>query len=104
MNEPTAPWESLDTRTLASVRVAGVALGPGDRVRLRPKPGGDVFDLVLRVKTATIASIEEDFEGRAHLAVTVDDDPGRDLGAQLQSGHRFFFQADEVEPLAQPGD
>jgi hydrogenase maturation protease len=30
------------------------------------------------------------------LAVAVEDDPGRDLGAY---GHRFFFAPDEVEPL-----
>ncbi len=104
MDHPIAPWQSLDTRTLTSVRVAGVELTPGDRVRLCPREGGDIFDLVLQGKTATISSIEEDFEGRAHLAVTVDDDPGRDLGEQLQSGHRFFFQVDEVEPLTKLGE
>ena len=29
----------------------------------------------------------------------VDDDPGRDLGALGQPGHRFFFAPEEVEPL-----
>jgi hypothetical protein len=29
----------------------------------------------------------------------VDDDPGRDLGALRQPGHRFFFRPEEVEPL-----
>jgi len=33
------------------------------------------------------------------VAVTVDDDPGRDLGERRQPGHRFFFAPDEVEPL-----
>ncbi len=49
--------------------------------------------------TATVDSIKQDFEGRVYLAVPVDDDPGRDLGALRQPGHRFFFQPDEVEPL-----
>ena len=31
--------------------------------------------------------------------MTVDDDPGRDLGERRQPGHRFFFSPDEVEPL-----
>jgi hypothetical protein len=44
-----------------------------------------------------IASIEQDFENRIHLAVTVDDDPGRDLGLTGKPGHRFFFGPDEVE-------
>ena len=38
-------------------------------------------------------------EGTVQLAVTVEDDPGRDLGEDRQMGHRFFFAPDEVEPL-----
>jgi hypothetical protein len=71
----------------------------GDRVRLRPRAGGDVFDLALAGKTAVIEAIEEDYEGRTHLAVVVDDDPGRDLGMLRQPGHRFFFSLDEVERI-----
>ena len=48
---------------------------------------------------ATIDSIEQDFEGQVYLAVTVDDDPGNDLGALRQPGHRFFFLPEEIEPL-----
>lgn len=77
-------------------------LAPGDRVRLMPRKGADSFDLFLDGKTATITSIEQDFEGRYHFAVVIDDDPGRDLGIDLQVGHRFFFQADEIEPLTEP--
>lgn len=71
----------------------------GDRVRLRPRRSADIMDLALAGRTATIASIEQDFEDRIHLAVLVDDDPGRDLGALQQPGHRFFFSPEEVEPL-----
>jgi hypothetical protein len=77
----------------------GVTLGPGHRVRLRPRPGGDIFDVALAGKEATVASVEEDFEGRVFLALTIDDDPGRDLGLLGKPGHRFFFRPDEVEPL-----
>ena len=59
----------------------------------------DIMDLALAGKTATVESIEQDVEGRIYLAVTVDDDPGKDLGALRQPGHRFFFQPDEVESL-----
>ena len=62
-------------------------------------PGADILDLALAGKTATVEGIEQDFEGRVYLAVTVDDDPGKDLGALRQPGHRFFFQPEEVEPL-----
>ncbi len=102
MNE----WEfhALEDRTpLESVTNAGVELRAGDSVRLHPRGGGDVMDLALRDKTATIESIEQDYEGKAHLAVVLDDDPGRDLGFQRQPGHRFFFSPEEVEPLARSG-
>jgi hypothetical protein len=29
----------------------------------------------------------------------VDDDPGKDLGAMRQPGHRFFFGLDDIERL-----
>jgi hypothetical protein len=77
-------------------------LQKGDRVRLCPRRGGDIFDVVLKDKIATIDAVEEDFEGRTHFAVTIDDDPGRDLGALRQPGHRFFFSPEEIEPLTGP--
>jgi hypothetical protein len=33
------------------------------------------------------------------VAVVIDDDPGKDLGLMRQTGHRFFFSADELEAL-----
>ena len=69
---------------------------PGTRVRLRPRPGADVFDIALAGRTAVVEEVVENMEGQVQLAVSVDDDPGRDLG---RYGHRFFFGADEVEPL-----
>ena len=62
-------------------------------------PTADAFDIILRGKTATIAAIEQDFENRIHLAVTIDDDPGADIGAAGKIGHRFFFTLDEVQPF-----
>ena len=94
-------WQLLEEKTVRDgVRIGAVELKPGDRVRLKPRPGGDVFDLALAGKLAVIEAIEEDYEGRTHLAVVVDDDPGRDLGILRQPGHRFFFSVDEVEPAA----
>lgn len=69
----------------------------GSRVRLRPRRGGDILDLALAGKTATVLKVEQDYEGRVFVAVTVDDDPGRDLGAEGRPGHRFYFRADEIE-------
>jgi hydrogenase maturation protease len=68
-------------------------------VRLRPRTRGDVFDGALAGRTAVVEKVEQDIEGSVKLAVVVEDDPGRDLGAQRQPGHRFFFDPEEVEPL-----
>jgi hypothetical protein len=90
-----------DQRKLECVHVGPCEVRAGDRVRLRPRGGADVMDLALAGMTANVESIEQDFEGRVYLAVTVDDDPGRDLGALKQPGHRFFFLPEEVEPLSE---
>src|SRR5882672_160843 len=97
-------WQLLEEKTtLDHVHVSGAAgeieVKQGDRIRLKPRAGGDVFDLALAGKTAVVEAIEQDYDGKAHLAVVVDDDPGRDLGMLRQPGHRFFFSPEEVEPL-----
>jgi hypothetical protein len=71
----------------------------GDRVRLHPRKKADIFDIALDGKIAIIESVESDFENNIHLAVTVEDDPGRDFGMARQIGHRFFFGPEEVELL-----
>jgi len=94
-------WDLLENRPkLPSLSAGGIELHPGDKVRLRPRGGADAFDMLLAGKTATIAAIEQDYEDRIHLAVTVEDDPGADLGLSGKPGHRFFFRPDEVEPLS----
>jgi hydrogenase maturation protease len=92
-------WEELERPGPEAVAVRGVELRRGARVRLRPRKRGDVFDVVLDGKAAVVDALEEDTDGNVLVAVTVDDDPGRDLGERRQPGHRFFFTPDEVEPL-----
>jgi hypothetical protein len=92
--EIPAPRPRLDR-----VTSGGAELKAGDSVRLRPLGRADIFDIALDGKTATILSIEQDFEDRIHVAVAVDDDPGKDLAAGGKPGHRFFFGIDEIEPL-----
>jgi hypothetical protein len=87
-----------DVERPRTLEVDGVHLGAGDAVRLRPRGRRDIFDLALAGRRATILSAEQDYDGRAYFTVTVDDDPGRDLGAEGKPGHRFFFDPDEVEP------
>jgi hypothetical protein len=84
---------------LQSLVVDGVELKKGSRVLLWPRSGGDVMDITLAGKAAFIEVIEQDYEGHIHLAVTLEDDPGRDLGGDRILGHRFFFSPEEVLPL-----
>ncbi len=83
-----------------SVRIFGAEVRSGDRVRLWPQRRADIFDRELAGKIAIVEAIEEDFEGNVHLAVVLEEDPGRDLGMIRQPGHRFFYSPEEVEPLA----
>ncbi|WP_211256481.1 hydrogenase maturation protease [Edaphobacter aggregans] len=94
-------WQLLEDKTVVDrVMISGVEIRPGDRVRLLPRKGGDILDIALEGQIATIESIEQDYEGKAHLSVVLEDDPGRDLGILRQPGHRFFFDLSEVEPLS----
>ena len=93
-------WRLLEDKApTGSLSIAGVEVKPGHRVRLHPGKRGDVMDIALAGKTAMIESIEQDYEGKFHVCVVADDDPGRDIGIMRQPGHRFFFDPEEVEPL-----
>jgi len=94
-------WQLLEEKTsLDHLEIAGVAVRAGSRVRLRPRPGGDIMDIALTGQIATIECIEQDYEGKHHVCVVVENDPGKDLGMLRQPGHRFFFDAEEVEPVS----
>jgi hydrogenase maturation protease len=93
-------WQVLEDKTAVDrVMIGDVEVKLGDRVRLRPRQGGDVLDIALAGQIAHIESIEQDYEGKNHVCVVLEDDPGRDLGLLRQPGHRFFFDKEEVEPL-----
>jgi len=107
---PLASRQQLERTTWA-----GVEFRRGDRVRLRPRlatfgsvVGSDLVEATLAGRVATIAVIEQDYQDRIHLAVTIDDDDDSnraetDLGAMGKIAHRFYFDLDEVEPLGQGG-
>jgi hydrogenase maturation protease len=94
-------WEELERPAPDAVTVDGATIRRGSRVRLKPRAGGDVFDIALADRTAVVEEIVQSMEGVVHLAVTVEDDPGRDLGVEKQIGHRFFFAPAEVEPVGE---
>jgi len=100
VNFPGADFFDENTR-LDHASVAGVSLRAGDRVRIAPKGRADAMDLMLAGKIGVIEAIEQDAESRVHLAIVLEDDPGRDLGMMRQPGHRFFYSLDEVEPLSE---
>ncbi len=100
MSRERPPWETLERRGPDSIEIAGCRVRAGSRVRLAPQArSGDVFELALAGRPATVEEVLEDYDGRLQLAVTVADDPGRDLGRLRRPGHRFFFAPEEVEPL-----
>ena len=86
---PTAPIPKRSEEP-ASIR-------PGDRVLVRPRGRADVLDLALDGMSATIVSVEQDFEGHVFFTLVMDDDPGQDLGIAGKPGHRFFFRRDELK-------
>ncbi len=95
-------WQLLEEKTpVDHLEISGVEVRTGTRVRLRPRPGGDVIDIALRGQIATIECIEQDYEGKQHVCVVLDNDPGKDMGMLRQPGHRFFFDVEEVEPLSE---
>jgi hydrogenase maturation protease len=93
-------FEELESPPPRSVTVDGVEVARGSHVVLRPSAGGDVLDRAMEGKVARVESVEQDMEGGLQLAVTLDEDPGQDLGAARKPAHRFFFSPAEVEPLA----
>jgi hypothetical protein len=92
-------FSDFERRQLECVHVDSCEIRRGNRVRLRPGGGADIIDMALAGMSATVEAVEQDYDGRVYLAVTVDDDPGRDLGSLRQPGHRFFFRPEEVVPL-----
>lgn len=91
-----------------SVLLGGKEVKAGDRVRLHPgrrsaeRQGSltDAFDILLEGKTARVEVIQQDFENRLYLVVTLDDDPGQTKwDERIMPGHHFFFFPEEVEPL-----
>lgn len=104
MRDPRrTPVQAASPARQAVLDGAGLPLRVGARIRLQPRRGADIIDLALAGLSATVDAIEVDFEQRVHVAVTVDLDPGRDLGAQRLPGHRFFFAPEEVLALADDG-
>ena len=87
----------------ASVLIAGKEVRAGDNVCLRPGRGRtgsltDAMDMMLDGRTARVEVIQQDFENRIYLVVTLDIDPGREQwDERVLPGHRFFFFPEEID-------
>lgn len=88
-----------------SVVISGHAVKAGDSVLLHPGRGRkgkltDAMDMMLDGKTARVELLQQDFENRIYLVVTLDVDPGREQwDERVLPGHRFFFFPEEVDPV-----
>jgi hypothetical protein len=98
--EPPTP--SADVRDPSAgereAEVDGRVFRRGGKVVIRPGPDADLHARMLDGRSATIERIFIEYDGKVHLAVTVDDDPGQDL--MRETGRFLFFFAPEVEVIA----
>jgi hypothetical protein len=99
---PQTPWWDPEADASVApetdtVQVAGVPVGKGSSVRLRPVRRADAQDMFLAGQTATVAAVLHDVDGATHVAVTLDADPGNDLHAWY--GRYHYFAPEELEPL-----
>jgi hypothetical protein len=81
-----------------AVLVNGVPVSKGSRVLLRPSRRADAQDLFLAGQTAVVSRVYFDVDGDTHVAVVLEDDPGRDL--YDTTGRFYYFGPEEIEPLA----
>jgi hypothetical protein len=77
--------------------VGGVAFRRGHKVRIRAAADADLEARMLEGRAATIERIFTDYDGKTHLGLTIDDDPGQEL--MRDSGRYLFFFPTEVEVI-----
>jgi hypothetical protein len=95
---PTEPPGLIDpTAGEESAEADGKTFHRGTKVLIRPGPEADIQARMLDGRTATIERIMTDYDGRTHLGVTIDDDPGQEL--MRETGRLLYFFAPEVEVI-----
>jgi hypothetical protein len=93
---PTEPPGLPDPRAGDTVLdVDGRTFRRGGKVVIRPGADADIQARMLDGRTATIERIFTDYDGRAHLGLTIDDDPGQEL--MRDTGRYLYFFAPELE-------
>jgi hypothetical protein len=98
---PVPPQEPADlpdpTLGEPEAEVGGRRLRRGGKVRLRPREDADLHARMLDGRVATVERILVDVEGRTHLGVTIDGEPGQQL--LRETGRLLFFFPPEVEVI-----
>ena len=98
---PTEPPGLSDPRAGDELaEVGGQRFVRGGKVIIRPAEDADLHARMLDGRTATIERIFTDYDGKTHLGVTIDDDPGQDLMRETGRYLYFFAQEVEVEPTS----
>jgi hypothetical protein len=93
---PAEPPGLADPRAGDAVLdVGGQTFRRGGTVVIRPGPDADIQARMLDGRRATIERIFTDYDGRAHLGLTIDDDPGQEL--MRETGRYLYFFAPELE-------
>ncbi|MGH2914158.1 MAG: hypothetical protein ACRDMX_04135 [Solirubrobacteraceae bacterium] len=77
--------------------VDGVRFVRGGKVVIRPPADADLHARMLDGRRASIERIFTDYDGRVHLGLTIDSDPGQQL--LRETGRYLFFFAEEVEVI-----
>jgi hypothetical protein len=96
LTPPPEPPGLADPRAGDSVLdVDGRTFRRGATVVIRPGPEADIQARMLDGRRATIERIFTDYDGRAHLGLTIDDDPGQEL--MRETGRYLYFFAPELE-------
>jgi hypothetical protein len=78
--------------------VGGRTFRRGGKVVIRPPADADIQARMLDGRIATIEKIFTDYDGKTHLGVTIDDDPGQEL--MRETGRYLYFFAPEVEVIS----
>lgn len=93
---PTEPPGLRDPRAgEQTTQLAGKTVHRGGKVVIRPGPDADLHAQMLNGRIATVERIFTAYDGRVHLGVTIDDDPGQEL--MRDTGRYLFFFDGEVE-------
>ncbi len=95
---PSEPPGLIDPRAgEQQVDVGSQSFRRGGKVLVRPGAKADLHARLLDGRTATIERIFTDYDGKTHLGLTIDDDPGQDL--MRETGRYVYFFAHEVEVI-----